>query len=252
MHIILNNVSLRFHIARIHENLRTFLINLLRPSVKEAFDQGKYLTALDNVSLSLSEGDRLGIVGPNGSGKTTLLRLIAGIYTPMSGEISLDGKVTSFLSITNGSHPDLTGYETIMSQLLLVGLDKSEIEGLTPHIAEFSELGQFLNAPIKNYSSGMGMRLCFSIMTSINPEILLMDEWLSTGDIYFIDKAHKRITDVVDRSKIMVLASHDLDLLKATCNKVIWLERGKVRAYGEASQVISAYKASAKDIQHAA
>ncbi len=252
MHIILENVSLKFHIARIHENLRTFIVNLFRPAARESFNKNKFLTALNDVSFSLKEGDRLGVIGSNGSGKTTLLRLIAGIYSPMSGKISIKGNVTSFLSITNGSHPDLTGYEAIMSQLLLVGLSKSEIRELTPKIAEFSELGHFLNAPIKNYSSGMGMRLCFSIMTSINSEILVMDEWLSTGDIYFINKANKRIADMVDRSKILVLASHDLDLMQNTCNKVVWLERGKIEMFGPSAEVIRAYKQSAKDIQNAA
>lgn len=247
MHIKIKNASLEFSASKMHQNLRTYLLMLFSFSTRKTFLENKTFKALDDISIDLIDGDRLGVIGANGSGKTTLLKLIAGIYAPMSGDVCVSGNITSFLSITNGSHPDLTGYETIKSQLLLLGLRDAAINELTPEIAEFSELGDFLHMPIKNYSSGMGMRLCFSIMTSINPEILIMDEWLSTGDLHFIEKAQKRISSVVDKARILVVASHDLKLLKNVCNKLLWIEHGKIKIIGDPALVIKSYTNSTKD-----
>lgn len=184
--------------------------------------------ALDGIDLDFKEGDRIGIVGHNGSGKSTLLRTIAGIYEPISGHIDVRGKVTTMLNLWLGMDSDATGYENIQLRGLLMGLRKNEIARLVEDIAEFSELGDYLEMPMRTYSSGMAMRLAFAISTTVTTDILLMDEWLSVGDREFSEKAQKRLLDYIDRAKILVLASHDPFLLKAVCNKVIRLEHGKI------------------------
>ena len=184
--------------------------------------------ALDRVSLEVREGERIGIVGHNGSGKTTLLRVLAGAYEPVAGELEVRGRVASMLSITLGMEGEATGVENVYIRGAILGLRRHEIDALLPGIADFAELGDYLDMPLRTYSSGMAMRLAFAISTSVAADVILMDEWLSVGDQEFSAKAQQRLRQMVDSAKILVLASHDPNLLAANCSRIIRLEHGRV------------------------
>jgi len=185
--------------------------------------------ALDNLTFSWKSGDRVGLVGHNGSGKTTLLRALAGIYAPTGGTLEITGTVVSMLSVTLGMEADATGMENIHLRGTLMGYTKKQISNLADEVIEFSDLGDYIYMPIRTYSSGMMMRLAFGISTSVTADILLMDEWLSVGDEQFAEKAEKRLKLLVDRAKILVIASHNSGLIKTLCNKAIHLEHGKIK-----------------------
>ncbi|MGH6627763.1 MAG: ABC transporter ATP-binding protein [Burkholderiaceae bacterium] len=184
--------------------------------------------ALSGINLELKDGDRLGLVGHNGAGKSTLLRTLAGIYEPSSGEFHRQGTVASLIDPMLGIEFDANGFENIMLRGLVMGLGKRQIEKLTPDICEFSGLGEYLNMPVRTYSTGMLMRLAFSISTSVEADILLMDEWLSVGDAEFTERAECRMKEVVRSSGILVLASHSQDLIAKECNRVVKLEHGSI------------------------
>lgn len=184
--------------------------------------------ALDHVSFELKEGDRVGLVGHNGSGKSTLLRVLTGVYEPASGYLEVRGRVTSMLSITLGMDMEATGLENIYLRAQIMGLRRKQIDTMIDDIAEFSGIGEYLNLPMRTYSSGMSMRLAFAISTSIDADIILMDEWLSVGDADFMEKASLRMDNMVKNARIVVLASHNHDLIKKQCNKIITLEHGKI------------------------
>lgn len=184
--------------------------------------------ALKDVTLEFRPGDRVGLVGHNGAGKTSLLRLIAGIYEPTSGQIRISGKVSSFINLGLGMDLEATGSENILLCGLMFGLGFDEIQRLEPEISEFSGLGDFLQMPVRTYSSGMLMRLVFSIVTSVPAEIIVMDEWLSVGDADFVLLAEERLRQLVDAASILVLASHSDQVIKSVCNVIVRLEHGEV------------------------
>lgn len=184
--------------------------------------------ALSNINLELKSGDRLGLIGHNGAGKSTLLRTLAGVYEPSGGEFVRQGTVSSLIDPSLGIESDATGVENIMLRGLVMGMSKKQIDDLTPEICEFSGLGEYVNMPVRTYSTGMLMRLAFSISTSVQADILLMDEWLSVGDAEFTHKAEQRMKDVVAKSGILVLASHSPDLIAKECNRVIHMEHGRI------------------------
>ncbi|MBO9644507.1 MULTISPECIES: ABC transporter ATP-binding protein [Pseudacidovorax] len=184
--------------------------------------------ALSDIDLELKAGDRLGILGHNGAGKSTLLRLLAGVYEPTSGEFARIGSVASLIDPSMGIERDASGVENIMLRGLSMGLKRRQIEAMTPEICEFSGLGEYVNMPVRTYSTGMVMRLAFAICTSMTADILLMDEWLSVGDADFQAKAEQRMTEMVAKSGILVLASHSPKLLLKECNRFIRLEHGRV------------------------
>jgi ABC-2 type transport system ATP-binding protein/lipopolysaccharide transport system ATP-binding protein len=201
--------------------------------------------ALRNVSLSLSRGDRLALVGTNGAGKTTLLRVMAGIYEPTVGAISVRGRISPMFDIGLGIDGDLSGYENIRIRGLLLGLSAQQIEQLLPEIAEFTELDDYLDMPVRTYSSGMMLRLNFAVATCFEPEILLMDEWILAGDAHFLNKARARIDSFVQKASVLVLASHNLDVCARWCNKALWMEDGRVREFGDSTHIVSRYGAAA-------
>ena len=182
--------------------------------------------ALNGVNFEFYEGDRVGIMGHNGSGKTTLLRVLAGAYEPVAGSIVVDGRIASMLSITLGMDMEATGFENIFLRATIMGLKPKQVAPLADEICEFSELGDYIHMPMRTYSSGMSMRLAFAISTSIAADIILMDEWLSAGDASFSEKAQSRLTRLVDQAKILVLASHDEQLIRRSCNKILHLDHG--------------------------
>ena len=184
------------------------------------------IQALRDISLDLRDGDRLGIVGHNGAGKSTLLRTLAGVYPPTRGRYSRIGTISSLIDPMLGIEMDATGYENIALRGLLLGIKRREMATLTPDIAEFSGLGNYLDMPVRTYSTGMMMRLGFSIATAVRSDILLMDEWLSVGDAEFKQRAEERLRDVVSNTGILVLASHSPELIGRECNQVVELSHG--------------------------
>jgi lipopolysaccharide transport system ATP-binding protein len=185
--------------------------------------------ALRDVSLEINAGDRVGLIGHNGAGKTTLLRLLAGIYEPTAGTFRSQGRVTSLLDLTLGLDYEATGYENIVLRGLILGSTKAQMASLTPQIAEFSELGEYLSMPVRTYSSGMVLRLAFSIVTAVHADVLLMDEWLSVGDADFVKKAELHMKEFVGKADILVLASHNKDIIDDLCNVIIEMEAGAIK-----------------------
>jgi len=180
--------------------------------------------ALNNISLQLKDGDRLGVMGPNGAGKSTLLRTLAGVYHPTSGSIDVSGSIASLIDISLGMDSEATGYENIRMRAIMMGMKLKQIKTIEEEIAEFTELGKFLELPIRTYSTGMHMRLGFAVSTTVPADIILMDEWLSVGDSDFLIKAEKRLHDYIQKSSILVIASHSEDLISKLTNQTLRLE----------------------------
>jgi lipopolysaccharide transport system ATP-binding protein len=226
--IQVKNVSVNFPIYdNVHRSLKKAVLNLTTGGrIAEDIKHHKSVKALDGINFDLKAGSRLGLLGHNGSGKTTLLRVLSGVYVPTSGKIITQGRIASLLDVSMGLDPDATGFENIYLRGLLEGLKPKDIKNKIEDIAEFSELGDFLNFPVRTYSSGMMLRLAFAISTSIDAEILIMDEWLSVGDVSFNAKASERLNALVKKASILVIASHDEDLINKICNRAIRLEHG--------------------------
>ncbi|SHH64966.1 ABC transporter ATP-binding protein [Bradyrhizobium erythrophlei] len=197
--------------------------------------------ALRNVSLHFRTGDRVALIGTNGAGKTTLLRTMAGIYEPVSGVVSSIGRISPMFDISLGIDGEINGYDNIRLRGLVLGLTTSEIEERLPDIVEFTELGDYLDIPVRTYSSGMMTRLTFAVATCFAPEIVLMDEWIVAGDASFLAKAQHRIEAFVEKAGILVLASHSNDICRQWCNKAVWMERGEVKLHGDIESVLDAY-----------
>lgn len=199
-------------------------------------DDGVRVRALDNVSFELNEGDRLGLLGHNGSGKSTLLKVLAGIYEPTSGLIDIRGRVSSMIDIGHGVNGDVNAIENIRLLGAMRLMSPSTVNAHIDDILDFADLGNYAQLPLKAYSSGMVMRLLFATATAFDPDILLLDEWLGAGDANFVNKAAKRMTNVVDSARVVVFASHAQEILKSVCNKILVLQGGRVTHYGPADQ----------------
>jgi ABC-type polysaccharide/polyol phosphate transport system ATPase subunit len=198
--------------------------------------------ALTNINFSLTDGDRLGLIGHNGAGKSTLLRVLAGVYQPLQGELFVDGEITALFNTLPGLDPEDTGYENIVTAGMLFGLTRDKIEEMMPDIEQFSELGEYLGLPIRTYSTGMTLRLGFAFATAMHPGILLMDEGIGAGDARFAERATKRMEEFIGRSRIVVLASHSNQLIKSMCNRAALMESGHIRAIGSVDEVIEQYE----------
>jgi ABC-type polysaccharide/polyol phosphate transport system ATPase subunit len=198
--------------------------------------------ALSEVSFEISRGERVALIGPNGAGKTTLLKVLAGVFEPTQGRFFCSGRVSSLLDTNVGLNPDATGYENIILRGMYMGIHPREMRARVATIAEFTELNDYLDMPVRTYSAGMMIRLAFSISTCIPPDILIMDEWLSAGDAQFLGKAQRRIEEFVRRSSILVLASHSLELTELWCNRGILLAQGRVLTMGPIKEVVAAYR----------
>jgi lipopolysaccharide transport system ATP-binding protein len=207
--------------------------------------------ALRDVSFSLDRGDRLGLIGTNGAGKTTLLRTLAGIYEPVAGRVHVEGNLNAMLETQLGMNLELSGRENILLRGLYNGLTKPQIKRLEEDVQDFAELGEFIDLPIRFYSSGMVIRLGFALATSIRPEILLMDEWFMAGDVQFLAKARKRLETIVRGAEILVLSSHSTAAVLEWCSRVIWMDHGRVRDDGPAKDVMARYLGAQRQPQAA-
>lgn len=201
----------------------------------------KDIHALKNFEMDAREGDRIGVIGRNGSGKSTLLKTIAGIYPIESGTMEVEGKIRAVFDIGLGFDLESTGRENIMYRGLLLGATPAEITEKMDEIIAFTDIGEFIDYPIKTYSTGMLVRLAFSVTTSVSGEILLMDEVISAGDAGFIEKARKKVNNMMDSARLMVLVSHDMGTIRRVCNRVIWLDQGVIQAVGNAEKVVDEY-----------
>ena len=243
----LEGVTLDFPVYNL--DARSLKKTLWRKSMGGHIDRGVgsrwCVRALDNVSLECAEGDRIGIVGNNGAGKTTLLRVLAGAYEPTSGRVWRHGRTAALLNLSLGIEPEATGYENIMLRGLFLGLAPAQIRERLGEIAEFTELGDYLSMPVHTYSAGMRLRLAFAACTCFEPEILLMDEWLSVGDQAFVEKARRRLDEFVNRAGILVLASQNTTLLERVCHTGVLLDAGRVIAHGPIRSVLSEYRKAA-------
>jgi len=200
---------------------------------------------LNGVSFSISPGEAVALIGANGAGKSTCLKLLAGIYSPTSGNVSTSGRIASLLDLGVGFHPELTGSENVMLNGALLGLSQGEMKALMPEIARFAMLERFMDTPVKTYSSGMFMRLGFALATSVDPDILLIDEVLAVGDAAFQERCYDRIRGFKRRGKTIVFVSHDPDAVKSLCERAVWLDSGAVRMDGESDAVLGEYLLSA-------
>lgn len=200
------------------------------------------IEALSNISLHLKKGDKLGLIGHNGAGKSTLLKVMAGLYEPQQGNIRISGTTSTLLNISAGFNDYSTGYENIKMFCLLRGYNKKKQQKITEDVVAFSELGDYLAMPLKAYSTGMRVRLAFALSTTVVPDILLIDEVMGAGDANFMRKAQNRINKLISNSNILVLASHSNEIIKEFCNKVLWLDHGKIKAFGTTEEVIQEYE----------
>lgn len=234
--VIVNTGSVRKAI------MNTLLGGFTRRS--EEKDDIVMVDAIRGISFELKEGDKFGLIGHNGAGKTSLLKVLASIYPPTSGTVEIEGHVESFLATGFGLEQEETGRENIQFVLTMLGKSPRTVEYDTKEIADFTELGEFLDLPVRTYSAGMRARLSFAIATNIKPEILLMDEVIGAGDIRFKEKAEERIQEIAEHTKIIVLATHSEGLMKKWCNKAIWMEQGKVKDIGDPEDLWERYKKS--------
>lgn len=199
------------------------------------------IRSLDNISCQLTTKDRVGLIGHNGAGKSTLLRVLSGVYEPSFGISKIEGNVGSLIDVSLGIDGEATGIENIFLRAALLGIPNKVVEKELDNIIEFSELGEFIRMPVRTYSSGMHLRLAFAVSTMINPDILLMDEWLSVGDQNFQKKAEKKLNELIERSSILVIATHSRALIEKCCNRVLWLEHGRLKMDGTPEQVCPLY-----------
>ena len=246
-HIALRNVTVAFPVLSFRDrSLRSRFVRAV--TLRKAGNAARphIVTALNGVDLEIRAGDRLAVIGANGAGKTTLLRVLAGIYHPTTGTIDVCGRCLSLFDLAAGFDEEATGYENIMRRGLVIGARRSEIEARRAEIAEFTELGDRLDLPLRTYSSGMMLRLIFAVATAIEGEIVLLDEWIGVGDQQFRKKARQRLDEIVARAGILVLASHDVDLIKSTCNRAIMLQEGRITAAGTTDEILARYLGAAK------
>jgi ABC-type polysaccharide/polyol phosphate transport system ATPase subunit len=244
--INLNNVSLEFPIY----NAQSFSLkhSLLKAATGGMLKKSKnvvHVTSLKNITFSLEHGDRLGLIGHNGAGKSSLLKLLAGIYTPTTGDIQVVGATSTLFDVLLGTHDDMTGRENLYISSLLRGKSLQEAKESLDRMGEFTELGDYLSVPMRTYSSGMKLRIGFAVATEGTPDILLIDEIFGTGDQNFVSKSVKRLTSLIERSGILVFSTHSEDLLRQLCNKVMILEHGEIKAMGPTEETLAFYRQQA-------
>ena len=240
--IIAEGVSVDFPIYHGHSrSLKKTMLAAASGRLGEDRKHRVVVQALRDVSFRLQAGDRLALVGGNGAGKTTLLRVLAGIYEPVAGRLRVNGAIGSLLDVNSGMNSDLSGRENIILRGLYNGMRPAAVARMVDDVADFANLGEFMELPIRLYSSGMAVRLAFAMATAIRPEVLLMDEWFLAGDANFLDKARARLESLVKTAEILVLSSHNNAIVLEWATRVIWLDQGRVREDGPAAEVLDHY-----------
>ena len=234
-----NNLSVKF---RIYHNkspsLKEALAGLFK---KNDVDTYSDFMALNKVSFKLNDGDRVGIIGHNGAGKSTLLKALCRVYEPTAGELQVNGKIAPLLEIGAGFHPEFTGRENIYFNGSILGYKKYELQQIEDEVIEFAEIKEFIDTPVKYYSTGMYTRLAFSLATAMQPDILILDEIFNGGDASFKEKATARMKEIIYKANIMIMVSHDVQLVKNLCNRVIWIDHGRILDDGPTAEIINNY-----------
>lgn len=239
--IDIENVSRIYQKYSARHRFQTFKSAFVKGDLFKALKPDELVTALDEVNFKIKKGTTFGIIGENGSGKSTLLKVVAGITKPTSGRVTVRGKVSALIELGAGFHPEISGRENVYINGIMLGLSKREINEKFDEIVRFAELEEFIDAPVKTYSSGMYMRLGFSIAINVNPDILLIDEVLAVGDASFVPKCLDRIDDFRRRKKTILFVSHDLHTVEKICDQVVWLKEGKIQAIGQPKKAIDFY-----------
>jgi len=235
--MILEDVDLEFRVdAMKHDTFRSAAARFLRRGTSRT------IKTLQSVSLRIESGERVGLIGHNGAGKTTLLKVMAGIYPPQRGRVLTEGHICPLFEVVTGFEWDANGWENIRTRALLLGMSSREINRRIESIGEFSQLGEFLDIPVRHYSAGMHLRLAFATSAAVDPEVLLLDEVMATGDVSFIERARDRIYGLMERASIVVFATHSLDVLPQFCERTILLSHGRVVADGATSEVVRQYR----------
>jgi lipopolysaccharide transport system ATP-binding protein len=241
--ITIDGITKRFRkstISREYTTLKTELVNLLLRRKKS--DRAHFIEVLKGVTFSIPRGKTVGIIGRNGSGKSTLLKIINGIYAPTSGKIAVNGRISALLELGAGFHPDFSGRENITINGIILGMTRSEIRARIDDIIAFAELGDFIDEPVRTYSSGMYMRLAFAVATHVDPDILVIDEILAVGDAHFSKKSKAKMDEFKTSGRTIVLVTHDLNTVEAWCDLAVWLDAGQVRDVGEPRAVVGHYR----------
>jgi len=239
--IELDGVSRVYQKYSSRHRFQTFKSALVRGDLFGSLKANEIVTAVDNITFQVEKGETFGLIGENGSGKSTLLKLIAGIAKPTAGRVRTVGKISALIELGAGFHPEITGRENVFINGIMLGLTKKEIGRKFDEIVRFAELEEFIDAPVKTYSSGMYMRLGFSVAINVNPDILLTDEVLSVGDAAFVPKCLDKIDDFRRRKKTIVFVSHDLETVKKICDRVAWIKDGRIKMLGEPKRTVDAY-----------
>lgn len=242
--IRIENVGVEYNVPK--ESARTFKEYAIRVLERGKLRNRAVIQALDGVSLEVRKGEFLGVVGANGAGKSTLLKLTAQVMRPTSGRVFVKGRVAPLLAMGAGFHPDLTGRENVYLNGTLLGYKREDLEERFERIVDFAGLREFIDAPIRTYSSGMTLRLAFAVATDVQPDILLVDEVLSVGDAYFQEKSMERIHAYQHRGTTTVMVSHDLETVKRSCDRVVWLDDGQVQYAGDPQEVVERYRSYMK------
>lgn len=237
--IILKNVSMKFNLGVEKDNsLKMIFINLFTPKKKKKKD---YFWALKDIDFRINKGDVVGIIGANGAGKSTLLKVVSGVYKPTTGTVEVNGKISPMIELGAGFDGELTARENIYLNGAILGYSKEFLEEKFDEIVEFSELKDFLDVPVKNFSSGMVAKLAFSISTIVDPEVLIVDEILSVGDIKFQEKSKNKMMSMIEGGTTVLYVSHSIDSIKELCSKVIWLDHGKIVKMGNTKEICDEY-----------
>lgn len=242
-HILLNNVSVDIPIFNSQgRSLKKTIMGMAtggRIGLTES--ERTVVRSLDHLNLEIKSHDRVGLIGHNGAGKSTLLRVLSSVYEPTEGVAKITGSIGSLIDISLGIDLEATGLENIYLRSALLGIPKKNVDKELNSLVEFTELGDFINMPVRTYSTGMHMRLAFAVSTMISPDILLMDEWLSVGDQSFQEKAENRLNRLIERTNILVIATHSRRLIERCCTRVLWLEHGRLKMDGSPEQVCPLY-----------
>ena len=239
--IRVENLSIKFRIYHDRSpSFKDYFANFLKRQRQAAYSD---FWAVKDVSFEIGAGDRVGIIGHNGAGKSTLLKALCRVYESSDGKISVNGRIAPLLEIGAGFHLEFTGRENIYLNGAILGYSKQQLREIEPEVIAFAELDEFIDTPVKYYSTGMYMRLAFSLATAMHPDILVLDEIFAGGDVAFMVKAKARMHDMIDNANIMIMVSHDHQLVRSLCNRVIWMDHGKIVADGSPEDVVDRYLA---------